>query len=207
MLIAGGIGITPIIAMADRLKRLGKPYTLHYAGRTRRTMAFLDRLAAEHGDHLHLYPRDEGARLQLDAAIGAPVEGRQIYACGPGRLLEALELATNGWPAGMLHVEHFGAAGALLDPSKEEAFEVVLEDSGFTVPVAPDQTLLEALRAAGIDVASDCEEGLCGTCEVAVTSEANIDHRDGVLSREERSEGRRMMACCSRARGKISLAL
>ena len=207
VLIAGGIGITPIIAMAERLKRLGKPYTLHYAGRSRRTMAFLDRLATEHRDQLHLYPKDEGERLRIGTAIGEPVEGRQIYACGPDRLLEALELATDGWPAGMLHLEHFGAAGALLDPTKEEAFEVVLEDSGFTIRVTSHQTLLEALRAAGIDVASDCEEGLCGTCEVAVTSEANIDHRDGVLSREERSEGRRMMACCSRARGKISLAL
>ena len=207
VLIAGGIGITPIIAMADRLKRLGKPYTLHYAGRSRRTMAFLDRLATEHGDQLHLYPKDEGERLWIDTAIAEPVEGRQIYACGPDRLLEALELATDGWPAGMLHLEHFGAAGALLDPTKEEAFEVALEDSGFTIRVTPHQTLLEALRAAGIDVASDCEEGLCGTCEVAVTSGEEIDHRDRVLSREERSEGSRMMACCSRARGKISLAL
>ncbi|MDF0750034.1 cytochrome P450/oxidoreductase [Marinobacter sp. 71-i] len=207
VLIAGGIGITPIIAMADRLKRLGKPYTLHYAGRSRRTMAFLDRLVAAHGDRLYLYPGDEGERLRINAVIGELAAGRQIYACGPERLLEALELATNDWPAGVLHIEHFGAAGTLLDPGKEEAFEVLLEDSGFTVRVASDQTLLEALRAAGIDVASDCEEGLCGTCEVAVTSGEDIDHRDRVLSREERNEGKRMMACCSRARARISLAL
>jgi ferredoxin-NADP reductase len=207
VLIAGGIGITPIIAMADRLKRLGKPYTLHYAGRSRRTMAFLDRLAADHGERLQVYPKDEGRRLSIDGAIGTPRPGRQIYGCGPERLLEALELATDGWPEDALHVEHFAAAGAALDPSKEESFEVVLEDSGFSITVAPDQTLLQALRAAGIDVASDCEEGLCGTCEVAVVSAEDIDHRDGVLSRDERREGKRIMACCSRARGRIRLAL
>jgi ferredoxin len=170
-------------------------------------MAFLDRLAADHGERLQVYPKDEGRRRAIDGAIGTPRPGRQIYGCGPERLLEALELATDGWPEDALHVEHFAAAGAALDPSKEESFEVVLEDSGFSITVAPDQTLLQALRAAGIDVASDCEEGLCGTCEVAVVSAEDIDHRDGVLSRDERREGKRIMACCSRARGRIRLAL
>jgi ferredoxin len=106
-----------------------------------------------------------------------------------------------------LHVEHFSAIGAQLDPENEVPFEVELKDSQLSVQVSADQTLLEAVRAVGVDVPSDCEEGLCGTCEVNVIA-GEVDHRDKVLSGAERAEGRRMMACCSRARGgKLVLAL
>jgi ferredoxin len=106
-----------------------------------------------------------------------------------------------------LHVEHFSAIGAQLDPENEVPFEVELKDSQLSVQVSADQTLLEAVRAVGVDVPSDCEEGLCGTCEVNVIT-GEVDHRDKVLSGAERAEGRRMMACCSRARGgKLVLAL
>ncbi|WP_104205345.1 cytochrome P450/oxidoreductase [Billgrantia saliphila] len=207
VLIAGGIGITPIIAMADHLKRLGKSYELHYAGRSRASMAFVERLERGHGEALRLYPKDEGRRLDLAALLAEPREGALLYACGPERLLAALEAGTAHWPEGSLNVEHFTAEGALLDPAKEHAFEVELADSELVVEVAPDRTLLQALRAAGVDVPSDCEEGLCGSCQVEVV-EGEIDHRDKVLTAAERAEQDRLMSCCSRAKGrKLVLAL
>jgi ferredoxin len=106
-----------------------------------------------------------------------------------------------------VHIERFSGSGTQLDPEHEIGFDVELQDSGLTVHVPPEKTALQALRDAGVDVQSDCEEGLCGTCEVGLV-EGDIDHRDKVLTQSERQENRRMMVCCSRARsGKIVLAL
>lgn len=199
--VAGGIGITPVMAMARRAKALGKDYVLHYCGRSRRTMAFVSELQALHGERLQLHASDEGCRLDVAALLAKPEVGTQVYACGPERLLAALQDAAAHWPEDTLHVEHFHAAPSLLDPDKEHAFEVELKDSGIVVPVRADQTVLAALRAANIDVQSDCEEGLCGTCEVRVLA-GEVDHRDVVLTRAERQANDRMMSCCSRACGK-----
>jgi ferredoxin-NADP reductase len=198
--VAGGIGITPVMAMARRAKALGKDYVLHYCGRSRRTMAFVAELQALHGGRLQLHAADEGRRLDVAALFATPQPGTQVYACGPERLLDALQAATAHWPEDTLRVEHFHAAPSLLDPAKEHAFEVELKDSGIVVPVRADETVLAALRAANIDVQSDCEEGLCGTCEVRVLS-GEVDHRDVVLTRAERQANDRMMSCCSRACG------
>lgn len=200
LLIAGGIGITPIVTMADRLKSLGRPYAIHYAGARRAGMALLDRLAADHGAALTVHAQDEGARADLPALIAALPAGGQVYACGPDRMIAALESLTADLPEGTLHVEHFSTDLGTLDPSKEHAFTVELRDSVLTLTVPADQTLLDTLAGAGIDVACDCREGLCGSCEVAVL-EGGIDHRDRVLSRAERAAGDRMMSCCSRAAG------
>lgn len=200
ILVAGGIGITPIAAMARRAKALGMDYELHYSGRTRSTMAYLEQLAALHGERLHLHVKDEGSRADFEALLAQPRPGTQVYACGPERMLQALERCCAAWPQDALRVEHFQAAPSALDPEKEHAFEVELKDSGLVVQVPRDRTLLEALRAANIDLQSDCGEGLCGSCEVRVLSGA-VDHRDVVLTRAERDENRKMMACCSRAAG------
>lgn len=200
ILVAGGIGITPIAAMARRALAMGIDYELHYCGRTQAGMAFVDELVAMHGDRIQLHVSSEGSRLELAALLATPIDGTQIYACGPLRMLEALEEACAHWPEDTLKVEHFESTLGTLDPSQEHAFEVELKDSGLTVPVRADQTLLAALRAANIDVQSDCEEGLCGSCEVRVISGA-VDHRDMVLTRSEREAGQRMMSCCSRACG------
>ncbi|WP_274425010.1 cytochrome P450/oxidoreductase [Chelativorans sp. YIM 93263] len=200
LLIAGGIGITPIIAMADRLKALGHDYEVHYAGRSRATMAFIERLERDHVGHVSLYPADEGRRADLSALATGRGEGTQIYVCGPERMIEHLQAVTQNLPEDALRFEHFSHDGALLDPERESPFDVELTDSGLNVRVPADQTLLQALRAAGIDVPSDCEEGLCGTCEVAVR-EGGIDHRDKVLTSAEQAGNDRMMSCCSRALG------
>lgn len=206
--IAGGIGITPVSAMARRARELGIDYVLHYCGRSREGMALRAELAALHGARLHLHVGDEGQRAAFDQILATPEAGTQVYACGPARLIEALETCCAGWPEDTLRVEHFSSTLATLDPSREQPFTVELKDSGLTLDVPAGQTLLATLRSANIDVQSDCEEGLCGSCEVRVLS-GDIDHRDVVLTRTEREAGNRMMSCCSRASkgGKIVLAL
>ncbi|MBL0421502.1 cytochrome P450/oxidoreductase [Ramlibacter sp. AW1] len=207
VLIAAGIGITPVMAMADRLKRIGKAYEIHYAGRSRRQMALLDRLEREHGGHLTLYVKAEGRRMDLPTVLAHVDGATRVYACGPDRLIDELENLSERWPEGVLHFEHFSADGSALDPAREHAFVAHLKDSDVDVLVPPDKTLLQALQSAGFDVPCDCNEGLCGTCEVAVV-EGEVDHRDKVLTKSERAANQRMLACCSRAAGqKIILAL
>src|SRR5690606_37649157 len=109
ILIAGGIGITPVSAMAHRAKALGMDYELHYSGRSRSTMAFLEPLTALHGERLRIYAGDEGSRNDLQALLAHPAHGTQIYACGPIRMLEALEAACAHWPDGALRTEHFAS--------------------------------------------------------------------------------------------------
>jgi len=200
--VAGGIGITPIAAMARHAQALGLPYELHYAGRHRAGMALLDELQARHGDRLTVYAGDEGRRCDLATLLARPDPATQVYACGPARLLQALQAqcAAAGWPEDALHVEHFHTTADALDPAREHAFEVELQASGLVLPVPADRTVLSVLRAANIDVQSDCEEGLCGSCELRVLA-GEVDHRDLVLTRAERAGQQRMMACCSRARG------
>jgi len=198
--IAGGIGITPVATMAGRAREQGMDYELHYSGRSRDTMAFLDELNRLHGARLHVYAKDQGLRNDFGRLLGRPQEGTKIYACGPLRMLESLQACCEKWPEDALRVEHFQSTRGSLDPLKEHAFEVELKDSGLLVKVPADQTLLSALRSANIDVQSDCGEGLCGSCEVKVLS-GKVDHRDVVLTRSERDANQKMMACCSRAAG------
>jgi ferredoxin-NADP reductase len=205
VLIAGGIGITPISAMARRARSLGIDYEVHYSGRSRASMALLDEMRALHGARLREYVSEEGTRN--DFAALAVEEGTLVYACGPARMLDALGEASASWPEEALKIEHFESKLGTLDPQHERAFEVELKDSGLVLTVPADQTLLTTLRRANVDVQSDCEEGLCGSCEVRVL-QGEIDHRDVVLTKGERQSNDRMMACCSRAKGrKLVLAL
>lgn len=210
--VAGGIGITPVMTMARRARELGLDYEFHYSCRNRDWMAFGDELQALHGERLTLHISEEGRRNDFNA-LAARLTGEagvQIYACGPTRMLEALQVAVTqaGLPEDALHVEHFSNDRPKLDPAKEQCFEVELRNSGLTLTVRNDTSLLDTLRAKNIDVQSDCEEGLCGICEVPVVS-GDVDHRDSILSPAERRENKRMMACCSRARagGKVVLDL
>ena len=200
ILISGGIGITPIMAMAQSARRLGIDYQLHYCGRSRSSMAFLDALAATHGERLHVYASQDGPRANFSELLAVPDAATQIYACGPQQMLEALTESTRQWPADALRVEHFLRRVQAQDASQHRPFTAELRDSGLTIAVRADQSLLDALRQANIDVQSDCQEGLCGSCEVRVIS-GEVDHRDSVLTRGERLANDKMMSCCSRACG------
>jgi len=200
ILIAAGIGITPILAMADRLKLTGKAYELHYAGSDLSTMAMMERLKNIHGSHLTVYAKSSGYRMDLPALLSDIKEDTKIFACGPERLIDELEDMSVNWPEKSLHFEHFSPTKSQLDPSKEHGFNVTLTDTDITINVPADKTLLEALTDAGIEVQSDCGEGLCGSCECAVIS-GDIDHRDKVLTKDERNKSDRMMVCCSRSKG------
>lgn len=203
LFIAGGIGVTPIMAMAQRARNLGLDYRIHLSCRSRSSLPFFEELQALHGQRMHLHISDEGTRNDFDALLANHDDATQVYACGPTRMLNALEqaVARRGLPETALHIEHFVNTIAKLDPANEQAFEVELRNSGLSLSVPNDGTLLDVLRASNIDVQSDCEEGLCGACEVRVL-EGDIDHRDSVLNNAERRENNRLMACCSRAKSK-----
>ncbi len=206
ILIAGGIGITPILAMADRLKSRGLPYQLHYAGRARARMAFVDRARTDHATALTLHVAEDGGRADLPALVAAAPAGAQIAACGPARLLDELDRLVAARPDLSLRIEHFSTDDSAGDLAAGAPFDVVAADSDLTLHVPADRSLLQTLRAAGLDVPSDCEEGLCGSCEVAVTA-GEIEHRDRVLTSGERAAGDRIITCCSRGRGTLVLKI
>lgn len=207
LLIAAGIGITPIIAMADRLKALNKPYQIHYAGSQLINMSLLWRLNRDHGEHLSTYPKDKNTPLKLNELLSQLDSRQKVYACGPDKLIDELTQMAVKWPENTLHTEYFSSAIKQLDGANEHAFDVTLSDSDITLSVPANKTLLQALHDIGIDVQNDCNEGLCGSCE-CIVNEGEIDHRDKVLTQQERQQGDRMMPCCSRAKGQhLTLAL
>ncbi|MFT4136842.1 PDR/VanB family oxidoreductase [Microbacterium sp.] len=196
VLVAGGIGITPILAMASAAQQAGRDYELHYAGHRGR-MGFLDELRDRHGDRLVAHVTEEGTRLDLTAlADGAATAGAELVCCGPTRLIDALtaEAERTGIP---LTVEHFEPA-ELTVPVWHETFEVELALSGLTIEVGPDQSVLSAIEDAGVLVLSSCTEGTCGTCETPVLS-GEVDHRDSILSPAQRARNDLMFVCVSRA--------
>lgn len=194
--VAGGIGITPLRAMVAAADAAGADWTLDYAGRSRSRMAFVDELLAAHPDRVRLHVGDEGDRLDV-AALDVDA-ATAVHACGPAKLLDALESAAGGW-AGALHVERFEAKefGAPVWPGP---FEVELALTGTTVVVEPGVSVLDAVAGAGVDVLSSCRVGTCGTCETPVL-EGELEHRDSVLSPAEQADGTVMMVCVSRAAG------
>jgi ferredoxin-NADP reductase/nitrite reductase/ring-hydroxylating ferredoxin subunit len=203
--VAGGIGITPLLPMIAAADAAGADWSLLYGGRSRTSMAFLDELAA-YGDRVTVHPEDEQGLLPLADYLAIPEDRDTLaYCCGPEALIAAVEARCESWPAGTLHVERFRPKpGALDGPST--AFEVVLEDSGMTLAVGPDQSIIDALESAGVEVPSSCREGTCGTCETEVLDGA-IDHRDSFLTPEEQASGEVMMICCSRAAAGSELVL
>ncbi|GER22837.1 ferredoxin [Zafaria cholistanensis] len=198
LFIAGGIGITPLLPMIRQADLLGAEWKLLYLGRSRNTMAFLGELAT-YGDRVAVMPKDESGPRRLGELIGDPQADTKVYACGPQRLLAAVERHCRDWPAGLLRVEHFAAKdqGA---PARSTPFEVELAQAGLRVTVHPDQSILDALQNAGVNVLNSCREGTCGTCEVSVL-QGDPDHRDSILGDADRAAGRCMFPCVSRSRG------
>ena len=194
--IAGGIGITPFLPMIATLAARGADWQLLYGGRRRATMAFVDELAV-HGERVTVWPEDSHGRLALAALLDEPRLGTAVYCCGPEPLLNAVEQGCAHWPADSLHVERFhpkpGALSGLAAP-----FDVVLERSGRTVHVAAEQTIVDALAGAGVEVPTSCREGTCGTCETGLVAGVP-DHRDSFLTDEEHEAGDTVMVCCSRS--------
>lgn len=195
LFIAGGIGITPLLPMALSVASRGRRWRLVHGGRRRSSMAFLGELAMHEGNVL-VRPQDEFGLLDLDDALRSTGPDAVIYCCGPEPLLTAAEqrCAAHGRE---LHVERFApkpqpaAAGS--------SFEVVCKRSGMSTVVGADETVLEALERAGVEVPSSCQNGICGTCETGVL-DGEILHRDSLLSESERAAGDTMLVCVSRSR-------
>lgn len=197
ILIAGGIGITPFLAMAAQAAESGIDFELHYAGRSRETMAFAADLERLYGDRMRVYDASAGARLDVHAVLAGAAPHAEVYCCGPARLLEAVESATSEWPTSRVHAEHFEAK-EFGDPLWQNTFEVELALSGVTLEIPLDRTILEVVEEHGVLVVSSCQKGTCGTCETPVL-EGEIEHRDSVLTPEEQADGEAMMICVSRA--------
>ncbi|HNT38265.1 MAG TPA: PDR/VanB family oxidoreductase [Rubrivivax sp.] len=200
LLFAGGIGITPILCMAEQLTREGRQFELHYCGRTPARMAFLDRVrAAPLLDRVRVHVDDDAPEQRLDArdAIGAPADDRHLYVCGPTGFMDHVLAAARelGWPEAQLHREDFAAAP--IDHAADGPFVLELHRSGRSIPVAASQTAAQALIAAGVQLPLSCEAGVCGTCKTRVL-EGEVDHRDLYLTEDERSD--HFTPCCSRAR-------
>ncbi|HEY2134461.1 MAG TPA: PDR/VanB family oxidoreductase [Xanthobacteraceae bacterium] len=199
ILIAGGIGITPLMSMSRRLAARGAAFTLHYCARSRDEAAFIGELEAELGARLatHFDGGDIARGLGVAALLRERPPAAHVYVCGPPGLIRAVREATPHWPKGSVHYELFRGLEADIAPrSGNQPFEIVLQRTGKTLTVAPDKSILEALAGAGIKVKTLCKEGVCGTCRVGLVS-GRADHRDEVLTDDERE--RNIQVCVSRA--------
>ena len=202
LLFAGGIGITPILCMAQQLARDGRAFALHYCGRAVDRMAFVRRLReAEFSDKVHMHVDDGPVEQRLDAplAIGAPAPGKHLYVCGPTGFMDHVLAAARalGWPEARLHREYFSAVP--VDHSADGPFELELKRSGRFIPVAADETAAQALLNAGVNVSLSCEQGVCGTCVTGVLN-GQPDHRDLFLTDAEHAQDKCFLPCCSRSR-------
>jgi ferredoxin-NADP reductase len=200
VLIAGGIGITPLISMASALRASGTPYALHYSGRSVGQLALLPQLQASVGEALTWYADDDSVRrLDVRTLLASCRPSQAIYTCGPKGMIDAVrETALElGWHSDHIHYELFVEAAA---EAGDSAFEVELAQLGMRLQVAADKTILEAMIDAGLDPMFDCKRGECGVCAMPVLAGA-IDHRDNCLTSSERAAGNVIQICISRATG------
>jgi ferredoxin-NADP reductase len=200
-LIAGGIGITPLLPMLAEIRRQARPVELLYGGRTRSSMAFVEQLEAL-GSGVRVLPQDRHGLLPIQDFLAAAGPGDAIYCCGPQPLIDAVQQhCARRALLGQLHVERFAAdAAALAGSGENHPFVVELSRSGLLLPVPADQSILAVLEQAGITVATSCLEGVCGSCETAVLA-GQVEHRDSILTEQERAANDTMLVCVSRARG------
>ncbi len=203
LLLAGGIGVTPILAMAEQLAHDGRDWELHYCTQTPERTAFARRIATTLGAdrvHVHHDGGQPGKGLDIAALLSRHEPGTHVYFCGPAGFMKAVSAATAHWPRDCVHFEYFGADPAAAPPAGADRVagsdggEVILQSSGRRIHVEPDQTILQALTQAGVEVASSCEAGVCGTCSVRYVSGQPV-HNDYVLSDEERQSS--VLVCCA----------
>jgi tetrachlorobenzoquinone reductase len=200
LLLAGGIGVTPIVAMARELTRAGRPFRLVYGARTSGAMAFRDELRSL-GEHVTLVAEDVVGRPDFGAALAASPPGTAVYCCGPEPMIAVVQrLCEERAETLSFHFERFAGSGTVEAlRANDGSFELELRRSGILLVVPPDRTALDLVREVVPSHPYSCTEGECGSCEVRVL-EGEIDHRDEVLSDEERAENGSMMICVSRAR-------
>jgi vanillate O-demethylase ferredoxin subunit len=197
VLVAGGIGITALVAMGRALKAGGADYRFVYGARSRVLMAFADDLVAEHGDRMELRIDDEGGSLDVEELVTSCPAGAELYVCGPVPMLDAIKTAwaEAGRPPAQLRFETFGSSGRFAP----EAFAVRIPRLGLETLVPHDVSMLEALEACGADLMFDCRRGECGLCQVKVLDiDGVIDHRDVFLSDAQHKKGDRLQSCVSR---------
>lgn len=203
ILIAGGIGITPIFAMVRRLATLRRPWRLYHCTRTIARTPFAEEIRAlaaqSDGEIVHIHDGIPGIRpLDIGAVVANAPEATHFYCCGPAPLMDSFAAATTDVPKGNVHVEHFSNANAAAR-ADDRAFDVVCARSGKRIAVPSGISILGALEAAGLAPLCSCREGICGTCETVVLK-GNPDHRDMVLTPEERESNQTIIICVSRAR-------
>jgi vanillate O-demethylase ferredoxin subunit len=202
LLLAGGIGVTPILCMAERLAMTGADFTMHYAARTPARTAFRERIAAASFAsrvQFHFDDGDAAQKLDLQRVLAKPDAGTHLYVCGPKGFMDAVLGAARaaGWPEVQLHYEFFGAEVAKSD--SDASFEIKLASSGRIVRVPRDKTVTQALAEAGVEIMMSCEQGVCGTCLTRVL-EGVPDHKDSYLTPEERAANDQFLPCCSRSK-------
>jgi vanillate O-demethylase ferredoxin subunit len=199
LLMAGGIGVTPILAMADTLAGAGAAFEMHYCVRAPERAAFLERIrTAGFAGQVHVH-YDADQTLDLAGLLAAPEPGTHLYVCGPqGFIDHVLDNAkARGWSAGQMHVEYFGAAA--VDTGGDLAFDVRVASTGKVMTIPAGRTVLKVLAEQGVDIPYSCEEGVCGTCLTRVL-DGVPDHRDLYLTDEERAANDQFTPCCSRAK-------
>jgi ferredoxin-NADP reductase len=201
-LVAGGVGITPIMAFAEQLHREGRPFRLVYGGRTGESMAFRERLGAL-GDQVTFLAEDRDGRPDLDQVVAHVPDGGLVYVCGPLPLLRAVQSAAeavHGSDQDLVRFELFSRAGVERlesTPLDGESYELVLARSGHTLRLTPETSILETVLALGVEVENDCRDGICGSCVTPILS-GTVDHQDLVLTKKEQRAMDKMMICCSR---------
>jgi len=205
VLFAGGIGVTPLLSMAQRLAAIEAGFTLHYSTRSRARTAFLQEIADSAFASKVVFHFDDGPReqiLNVPEALGRHEPGTHVYACGPaGFINHVVQVAQGmGWPSAQIHLEYFSAAPQ--DTSANRAFRVKIASTGKTCRVESGQTVVQALQAEGIEILTSCEQGVCGTCITRVL-EGECDHRDMYFTDEEKARNDQFTPCCSRAKSEV----
>jgi vanillate O-demethylase ferredoxin subunit len=205
LLLAGGIGVTPLLAMAQRLATTGADFTLHYCTRSPARTAFREEIAASAFAQRVQYHFDDGdpaQKLDLEAQLRAPQPDTHLYVCGPTGFIDWVvqTAARLGWNKDNVHLEYFGAAPQ--DTTGDRAFQVKLASSGAVYEVPADCTVVQALQKHGVEILVSCEQGVCGTCITRVL-EGECDHRDLYFTDEEKAKNDQFTPCCSRAKSTV----
>ena len=205
LLFAGGIGVTPLLCMAQRLGKTGADFTMHYCTRSEdrtafhkeiRESAFADKV------QFHFDTGAEEQKLNLKKALGAPDVSKHLYVCGPSGFIDFVinTAKAAGWGAAQIHLEYFGAAPQ--DTSNDGSFDVKIASTGKSYTIGKDDNIIQVLKNNGIEILTSCEQGVCGTCITRVL-EGDIDHRDMYFTDEEKAANDQFTPCCSRAKSAV----